>query len=175
MPLTPEQRATLTEEQRNAYDDLIKARHYLVTWESRLNNRDQIEIIESLAESRAECERLKDIIKRSDLEEVDGTTVDSDGCGKPIIKKTGKILVHKDHVESVKEKTSLLQKIANMARYNAKLREALLGVVAAYERNLEKGRDRIIQLGGECDSVKKMMDCNAVREARTALRTEPPK
>jgi hypothetical protein len=85
-----------------------------------------------IATLEAENARLKELIQRSDLEEVDGTTVCPDGCGKPIIKKTGKILVHKDHVESVKEKTSLLQKMANQSRRiaaleseNARLREAL--------------------------------------------------
>ena len=41
-----------------------------------------------------------------------------------------------------------------------RLMEDLADLVKAYERLLETGRDRIIENGGECDSVEDMIRCS---------------
>lgn len=54
------------------------------------------------------------------------------------------------------------------------MREALQGLVRAYVNTLESGRDRIIELGGDCDPVDVMERADPfLRAAREALAQQP--
>lgn len=59
-----------------------------------------------------------------------------------------------------------------MSRKNRELRDALSALCHAYVVLLEAGRDRIISLGGNCDSVEKMETGDpALIAAKAALQT----
>lgn len=60
--------------------------------------------------------------------------------------------------------------LAALLRDNDKLREALRSLCAAYVRLMESGRDRILDLGGECDPLDAMEARDPdLRAARAAL------
>lgn len=69
---------------------------------------------------RAENARLRNMIDRSNLEEVDGFTADG-----PALKKDGRILISKDLVDQERRISDALATAAKHARENARLREAL--------------------------------------------------
>jgi len=66
-------------------------------------------------ELREELERLKHLIKKSSLIEVESTRVEQDGGRKPVVRNSGTILVHKDQETRDREQTKLLQRMAGMA------------------------------------------------------------
>ena len=71
-----------------------------------------------------ELAELRAMIKRSGLYETDGHESASDGCGKPIFRKSGqRILVCKRRMELEQEKTKLLQQLAAKAREIARLNQ----------------------------------------------------
>lgn len=72
---------------------------------------------------RAENARLRDLIERSNLEEVDGFTADG-----PTLKKDGRILISKDLANQEQRITEALATAAKHARENARLVEWLRGI-----------------------------------------------
>jgi hypothetical protein len=62
-----------------------------------------------------ELNRLKDMIARSNLKEVEATRVKHDSCGKPVIVKDGTMFVQRDVLEKQSEITSLLQKMSQLS------------------------------------------------------------
>lgn len=79
--------------------------------------------VAELARLRAENARLRALIERSNLEEVDGFTADG-----PTLKKDGRILISKDLANQEQRITEALATAAKHARDNAWLREALAKV-----------------------------------------------
>lgn len=57
----------------------------------------------------------------------------------------------------------------------AELRAILKHLLWHHERVIETGRERIIELGGDCDSPDKLLDTHFVTEARGILERTAPK
>jgi hypothetical protein len=145
---------------------------YVVTEEWLGNQKEKIAALES------DNARLKELIQRSDLEEVDGTTVEADGCGKPVAVPSGKILVAKSALSREKQLTEALQSVASNARRNA--------VLAADNARLREALRRFITINDDCflgglhDTVTCVESCqsdelaSAIASARAHLGSEAP-
>lgn len=82
--------------------------------------RDELQLCTSFSPTAAHYyEALADLramIARSNLVETEGAQVQSDSCGAPVLRRVGKILVHKDYMDAVAQRTKDLQAHAATAR-----------------------------------------------------------
>ena len=85
---------------------------------------DSLENIK-IRELQEEIKYLNDLIKKSDLIEVKATKVELDSCGKPILVPNGIMLVPRNQMNEVIEKTKLLQELANAKREIEKLKRSI--------------------------------------------------
>lgn len=82
----------------------------------RLDGADAQALEGALSQAERELAALKELIAKSQLVEVDATKVAADGCGAPILRRDGKMLVPHDQQSWMQEHTRMLQQFANTKR-----------------------------------------------------------
>lgn len=75
------------------------------------------------------------------------------------------------HTQAIRERDALQQRLNERDERIDLLEGLLQKMLKAMKRAYQAGRDRITDLGGDCDSVERMMNTDlSVQEARTALK-----
>ena len=87
-------------------------------------------------------DEFSDLIKRSNLEEVDGWIAKPDACGKPTFQRSGKTILVSIYSEQIeKQKTKFLQDLAAKGRA---LHKAETDLKTANERIAELLRNKMV-------------------------------